>query len=48
MMRKRRELASPEEANDNNPIISRVVDGVSIEEFVSFDDNTATTYADSG
>ena len=37
------EMEAPEEANDDDPTISRVLDGVSINEFVSFDDNTATT-----
>ena len=34
---------APEEADNTDPLISKVLDGVSIEEFVSFDDNTATT-----
>ena len=37
------EMEAPEEANNNDPNISRVLDSVSIEEFVSFNDNTVNT-----
>ena len=37
------ETKAPEEANNIDPTISRVLDGVSIREFVSFDDNSTTT-----
>ena len=37
------ETEAPEEANNNDPTTSRVLNGVYIKEFVSFDDNTSTT-----
>ena len=37
-----KETEAPEEADNNDPFSSNVFDCVSVEEFVSFDDNTTT------